>query len=396
MVEKAMIKHSNDFVVDPLLYNSTMMKKRTLCLLCGVMLLSQLGVLVIQHRHLCAISVEEDSTPPGFMHQTSAQRESFHSTRHNHYRQGQSKVRRRQRPTSGSTAASYQADTGDKRLLVHLHIGKNGGTSVDRIGPSLAHQTNRLYIPQGHMHFDWSFIDKLPQDKAIDVITMLRNPISRAASQFYYAKTLKWTRRRPIGHMNLEEYLNDTNEMMQTRTIWVDGQAATWWLTGTHIEKWVNVDPSEVEERERIYATNATAMCHLAADRLDQTMWFGILEDLPRSMELLQHALGLTEIPSLPKANANQISHEKPTQDEQEALASLMPRDLWVYEYGKRLFEARYQATKTGKFVQPTRPPIPDTWTCTSTRSRLNCNEGPFKGSHERQVPLDRFQVRQK
>ena len=27
---------------------------------------------------------------------------------------------------------------------------------------------------------------------------------------------------------------------------------------------------------------------HLAADRLDSTMWFGILEDLDRSMEMLK------------------------------------------------------------------------------------------------------------
>ena len=98
-------------------------------------------------------------------------------------------------------------------------------------------------------------------------------------------------------------------------------------------------------------------------------------------MELLQHALALPTTPSLPRHNRN--SYPKPSPLEEAALASLMPRDLWVYEYGKALFEARYQATKMGEFIQPERPPNPDTWTCTSTPSRLDCTDGPYKGTFE-------------
>ncbi len=170
---------------------------------------------------------------------------------------------------------------------------------------------------------------------------------------------------------------------MKSRIIWADGQAATWWLTGTHVEGWVHVDPSLVDERERIYSDNATAMLHLAADRLDETLWFGILEDLPRSMELLQHVLGLDYTPTLPTANKN--AHPSPTESEKNALASLMPRDLWVYEYGKHLFEARYTAMKTRAetFGKLERPLIPDIWSCTSIRTQLECNTGPYQGTYE-------------
>jgi hypothetical protein len=143
----------------------------------------------------------------------------------------------------------------------------------------------------------------------------------------------------------------------------------------------VGVNPQEQDDRERL-AANATAMCLLAADRLDETLWFGIIEHLPRSMELLQHALGLSSVPRFPQSNAAK-SYPKPTEWEREALASLMPQDSWLYEYGKRLFEARYQAMKTGTFIQPERPPIPDTWSCKSNRFRLDCVEGPLKGSIE-------------
>jgi hypothetical protein len=135
-------------------------------------------------------------------------------------------------------------------------------------------------------------------------------------------------------------------------------------------------------------------MLHLAADRLDETLWFGLLEDLPRSMELLQHALGLDHTPTLPTANKN--AHPSPTQSEKNALASLMPRDLWVYEYGKRLFGARYTAMKKGEtFVKPKRPFIPDIWSCTSTRTRLECNTGPYQGTYEPELPPERPRVEQ-
>ena len=271
----------------------------------------------------------------------------------------------------------YQNTT--QRLVVHLHIGKNGGTSMDRIGPFLARQVKYRYV--GRAHFDWSFIDTLPQNKT-NVITMLRHPVKRAVSHFYFSKTLKWTRNGNIRNMTLEEYLNDPSEMIKSRTLWADGQAATWWLTGTHAEPWVNVNRSEVREREQMHK-NAMAMCLLAADRLDQTLWFGILEDLPRSMELLQHTLGLPTTPSFPKANAMRQVTPELTEWEQKALSSLMPQDLWIYEYGQRLFEARYHGLKTGEFVPPERPPIPVHLTCTSTNSRLDCTEGPLKGSFE-------------
>jgi hypothetical protein len=183
--------------------------------------------------------------------------------------------------------------------------------------------------------------------------------------------------------MKLGEYLQDKQEMMETRDLWYDGQASLSWLTGTHLSSWVAVSPNrfwrDVTGREQM-ASNATAMCLLAADRLDATLWFGIIEDLPRSMELLQHALGLSWLPEFPKSNSAK-GNPKPTEWEKLALASLMPQDMWLYEYSKRLFEARYEAMKTGAFIQPQRPPLPDMWSCKSNRTHLDCVEGPLKAS---------------
>lgn len=284
-------------------------------------------------------------------------------------------------PHHSTTAHRIKRQQGTQdHLLVHLHIGKNGGTSLDSLGRRLATETGRQF--KGHAHFDWSAIESLPP-KTTDVITMLRNPVNRAVSHYYFARTLSWTRGRPIRNMTLTEYLQDKAEMLQTRTIWFDGQAGVSWLTGTHVDSWVGgkMTAAKIAERE-LASENSTAICLLAADRLDQTFWFGIMEDLPRSMELLQHSLGLLRLPMLPKVNANRQSSPKPTVFEKASLASLMPRDLWLYEYGSRLFEARYQAMLTGTFLPPERPPFPKMWSCTSSQSRveLNCTEGPLKG----------------
>lgn len=130
----------------------------------------------------------------------------------------------------GLSAARRQG--AKQRLLTRpLHAGKAGGPSVETTAPSLAQKANRALVSPAHAHFDWPHIDKSPQDE-IDVIALLRRPASRAASQPRCAKALKWTRSKPAGKMSLGEHLNDTNEMMKTRSTWVGGQAATWWSTG--------------------------------------------------------------------------------------------------------------------------------------------------------------------
>jgi hypothetical protein len=104
-------------------------------------------------------------------------------------------------------------------------------------------------------------------------------------------------------------------------------------------------------------ASNATAICLLAADRLDATLWFGIIEDLPRSMELLQHALGLSWLPEFPKSDSAK-GNPKPTEWEKLALASLMPQDMWLYDYSTLLFEARLKSHENGRFHTTTTSPL--------------------------------------
>jgi hypothetical protein len=271
-----------------------------------------------------------------------------------------------------------------KGKMAFLHIGKAGGSSFDLIGKKLANQAGYAYI--GHKHFDWSYVEKKygTVGKDVEVVTILRQPVARAISHYYFTKRLKWVESSPyFVKQNLTEFLHDRHALLEFRDIWQDGQAGVSWLTGTHIANWAACPKEEVPAREA-RASDSVAMMHLAADRLEKCKWFGILEDMDRSMELLQHEFELEERPKLGRSNAAKKKDTKigdPTEQQLQEIASLMPQDLWLYEFAKRLFEARWSKYKTGGvYTAPERPPLPE-MTCISTRFELNCSaSGPLGG----------------
>jgi len=282
-------------------------------------------------------------------------------------------------PLNPSEFIHEQLEMTKKRPAIHkniafLHIGKAGGTSVDSsIGPVIR-KLGYHYI--GGRHFDWSYVDTL---KDASVITMLREPVSRAVSHFHFAKTLGWTRGLPMRHQTLTEYFKDPQGLLDSRGVWQDGQAMVSWLSGTHIANWVGIKAAEVSARENKWQ-DIESVCRLAAKRLRATIWFGILDDIERSMELLKFVIDAPEDISLGKSNSHH--HTKASESEEKVLESLMPADIWLFKYARLLFEARWNAYKTGVFKEPEEPPFPKIWPCESTRFSLDCIEGPLKGLH--------------
>lgn len=266
-----------------------------------------------------------------------------------------------------------------KELLVHLHIGKSGGTSLDPLLFNISKERKSCFL--GFHHFDWTLINQMTYYEKVDVLTLLRNPTSRSISHFHYAKKLPWTEEFPVfRNESLDEYLHDPKTMLQTRDVWQDGMASVAWLTGTHTANWIVGDLEEEQLLRREWlAQNHTRMLTLAADRLEKTLWFGLLEDTPRSMELLRHSFNLSDTPPLQKANNANETHEPPSDWTKRALASLTPQDHWLYEYAQQLFEARWNAYTTGTFIQPLRPPFPKI-PCISSRHHIECRSGPLDG----------------
>ena len=84
--------------------------------------------------------------------------------------------------------------------IVFLHIGKAGGTSFDgMMGKAL--KGRKSYV--GGMHFDWTYImDRFPTG---EVVTMLREPVSRAVSHFNFMKKLSWTKGMAIRSETIDQ-----------------------------------------------------------------------------------------------------------------------------------------------------------------------------------------------
>lgn len=286
-----------------------------------------------------------------------------------------------------------------KPCLLYLHIGKSGGTSFCDLAQKIANRTGRHF--EGGRHFDWSFVSALGSN--VQVLTMLREPVSRAISHFHFVQDSHFGLGTGLGegngkNMTLSAYFAKPSPLMfETRDIWQDGQAAVSWLTGTHIAAWVGTPRGQVTKREIMAMSleNMPIMLYLAANRLDQTLWFGLLEDLDKSLELLHHVIigaepkkengdehNQKERLIMPAKNVAVKKHASATTLEKETMKSLMPQDLWLYEYANRLFAARWKAYKTGKpVVLPERPPIPKL-PCYSFRFNLTCVSGPLKGTY--------------
>jgi len=250
-----------------------------------------------------------------------------------------------------------------------MHIGKAGGTSVNSLFKSFFRKQGKLkrkyFYIHGQNHFDWSFIQvnsfcrqkgccprcypnttQLLEDdisQRTDVATFLRNPIDRAVSQFYYSKKLSNTWKGVIQHerdghpdlwtkQTIDEYMNDKNKTFFQPL--EDGEAGVKYLAG-YWEKSSWLYTSDEAEKKDYLRRNKTAAILLAAERLEQTTWFGLLEEIDRSMRLLQHTLGLDTLPKMPQANKNQ-KKDVPSNQTRELISSYFPMDIWLYEYAKR------------------------------------------------------------
>ena len=268
-----------------------------------------------------------------------------------------------------STSMTSMTRTGEMRkwvkshALVFLHIAKCGGTSFDATMYEICKSIKARYI--GRRHFDWSYIDTVQKP---DVLVLLREPVSRAVSHFHWNTKIGVFKTMKI----ISDCLRTPQTVLEARDFWQDGQAAVMWLTGTHIANWVGgIKFNQIEARE-IQSLDHKTLCTLATDRLKQTLWFGFISDQERSLEMLQWQLGYNTTIKLLLRNTT--PHPNITLEDQKILESLMPMDLWLYNYAKLLFEARWQQYKTGIFREPELPPFPE-MNCKSTRHILACNE---------------------
>ncbi len=264
--------------------------------------------------------------------------------------------------------------------IYFLHIGKTGGTSLDSLMMKHLSRSHRKYF--GKLHFDWSYIQKKQKENALshrvnvegiddhegyndvyenaDVITFLRHPMSRAISQFHFSQTLRWAKKQNAQfiHMTFDEWIKNPGTFRQPIA-----EVAVEFLAGLS-GKGGYIKTDEVNSDFKKYLRqNRTAACLLAAERLDKTTWFGILEDVDRSMKLLQLTMDWDETPTMKKLNRGPKKNPQPSEEALAKVREYLPQDLWLYEYAQRLFEARWDyftnANGNGTYIHPQLPPLP-------------------------------------
>ena len=247
--------------------------------------------------------------------------------------------------------------SGSNNTIFFLHIGKAGGTSVDALLKPILKRQGRSY--KGNKHYDWSWIKQRGDpEKNADVITFLRHPVSRAASQFYFSKRLRWAKKMNATflYQTFDEYLTNPGAWGQ---LTLDGLYCNY-LSGTIGERGSIATDGNETERKQYLRSNITANAIQAAENLDKTVFFGLLEDIPRSMKMLQLSLDLEEEPSFPSKNVNKKSQNISVETALK-LESTLQGDLFVYNYAKLLFEARWEYLTgiSDHYTHPQFPPWP-------------------------------------
>lgn len=110
-------------------------------------------------------------------------------------------------------------------------------------------------------------------------------------------------------------------------------------------------DGKETRAKARL-RDNCSAAELLAARNLEKTAWFGLLEDVGRSMEMLGATLGLGYVPAFPTTNCARHGYLRQSSrdlenreargeggggalygvDTIEKINGYVPKDLWLYE----------------------------------------------------------------
>lgn len=250
------------------------------------------------------------------------------------------------------------------RPLIFLHIPKAGGTSLEN--QVLSHYPDGLYYRFTGDTRQWLEFPHLPESEraSFDVvtghvhfgvhryipepatyITMLRDPVDRVISYYYYVLSDPTHYLHPIIAGRKYTLL----EFALTRLTHELDNDHVRWLTEPHHFDVPKVDRSLLEEAKWNLQHGIAA--------------FGILERYEDSLRCIEAAMGWQPSPLLEKKNVNRA---RPPMEEAdpaaiEVIHELNTFDIELYDFAKALFEeqaARLKIRLAQPSLPPQRPPV--------------------------------------
>jgi len=234
--------------------------------------------------------------------------------------------------------------------LAFVHIGKAGGTSFE----SWMGRNGRPNAVGNGIHADMSYIDAHVEGHP-HILGFLREPAARAASNILFWNTLGYTKDWKGRDMSLSQILNDPETLKMYSGAYQDGWGGVCWLAGLCPNGWyVHTNPdgnneTELKRRHDTVHSNPELAVSLAKEQLERFAWFGLLGQKDESTDMLAWQMDLNySAPGLPRQNANDFRKAVTKQDLQQ-LRKLLPMDVSLYKYAKKLFEQRLRAYKAEK-----------------------------------------------
>ncbi|CAE7727068.1 unnamed protein product, partial [Symbiodinium pilosum] len=249
------------------------------------------------------------------------------------------------------------------------------------------------------LHFDFSVVQPLLQSLPGRVLgfAILRNPLQRYLSHFYFARKLDWTARLRIRSLGPVQYLYHPAALLDTLMVWQDGMAGTAWLSGLSVHVGAGSTRKESDEaRMSALFRNRTATLQRAVRNYHKLTFVGLLEDLDGSLRLLRTALRWPQAPEVQQLNVGTVQQKLRKEELVEierALRVLIPMDLWLYSYVSADFRARLAALEVGAIYcaesevpQVHLPSDADLGGCIASREAVQCGADVFEGQAEKDL----------